>query len=85
MKPELQRIFDATPEDGPRSKLEPFCELIFAWRQQKRSYRRISQLLGEHCHVTVTPSALHDFVKRRTKRWTVEMKFAEHPPSVRIQ
>ena len=33
MKPELQLIFDTTPEDEPKSKLDPYRELILRWRR----------------------------------------------------
>jgi hypothetical protein len=67
MKPELQQIFDNTPEDGPRSKLEPYRELILRWRRQRKSYRRITKLLAEKCGVHIGRTALNEFVQRRLR------------------
>jgi hypothetical protein len=66
MNPELQRIFDSVPEDEPRSRLEPYRELILRWRRQGRSYRRIRELLVEHFGANIGKSALHKFVQRRS-------------------
>jgi hypothetical protein len=65
MDAHLQEIYDSTPLDEPRSKLEPYRELILSWRRQKRTYRRIQELLREKCGVRVSPQALHQFVRRR--------------------
>jgi hypothetical protein len=67
MKPELQQIFDNTPEDDPRSKLDPYRELILRWRRQGRSYRRICQLVTEQCSIKVSLATLHGFIERRSR------------------
>jgi hypothetical protein len=67
MEDRLQTIFDETPEDEPRSKLEPYRELILRWRRQGRSYRRICTLLAEKCGVQIGRTALHEFVQRRSR------------------
>ena len=66
MNAELQRIFDNASEDEPRSRLEPFRDLILAWRDQGRSLRRIRELLAEHCGISVAGSTLCQFLKKRT-------------------
>ena len=63
----LQEIYDSTPLDEPRSKLEPYRELILLWRRQKRTYRRIQELLGEKCGVNISIGQLHKFVQSRAR------------------
>src|SRR6266567_3052027 len=67
MKEELQRIFDSVPEDKPRSRLEPYQELILRWRRQGRTYRRICDLLAEKCDIKVADMTLHEFVQKRSR------------------
>jgi hypothetical protein len=67
MIPELQRIFDSVPDDEPRSRLEPYRELILRWRRQGRSYRRICQMLNDRCKVKVAYAPLYRFVQRRSR------------------
>ncbi len=62
----VQRLENLPPEE-PRSRLEPLRELILAWRQQGRSYRRIQQLLREKCQVDVAYETLRRFVQRRQR------------------
>ena len=62
---ELVKRLENLPPDEPRSKLEPLRELILAWRQQGRSYRRIQQILREHCQMDVAYETLRRFVQRR--------------------
>jgi hypothetical protein len=83
MNAELQRIFDEVPDDAPRSKLEPYRELILRWRRQGRSFRRIQKLLREQCSVSVGIGPLHAFVKRRSRpRKSSEPLQLECPASV---
>jgi len=67
MNEDLQRIADSVPEDEPRSRLEPYREVILRWRRQGRSYRRICQLLGDKFELKVGRTALHEFVRRRSR------------------
>ena len=67
MKDELQQIFDSVPEDAPRSRLEPYRELILRWRRQGRTYRRICRLLNDRCKVKVAYGPLYRFVQRRSR------------------
>jgi hypothetical protein len=64
---ELVKRLENLPPPEPRSRLEPLRELILAWRQQGRSYRRIQQLLREHCKVDVAYETLRRFVQRRER------------------
>lgn len=67
MEAHLQAIFDSVPEDAPRSRLEPYRELILRWRRQGRSYRRIRELLAEKCSLKVADMTLYEFVQRRSR------------------
>jgi hypothetical protein len=67
MDAHLQAIYDNTPEDGSRSRLEPYRELILLWRRQGRSYRRIQHLLDEKCNVSIAYEPLRRFVQRRSR------------------
>ena len=67
LSPELQRIFDNTPEDKPRSRLEPYRELILLWRRHGKSYRRIQALLADKCQVGIAYEPLRRFVQRRNR------------------
>lgn len=67
MNAELQRIFESIPEDTPRSRLEPYRELILRWRRQGRTYRRIKTLLADQCSIQVSTTMLFKFVKSRSR------------------
>ena len=67
MNEELQQIFDSAPGDEPKSRLEPYRELVLRWRRQGRSYRRICQLLREKCGLNITYLPLYEFVQRRSR------------------
>jgi hypothetical protein len=64
---EEQRIFDNTPEDESRSRLEPYRELILLWRRRGRSYRRICRSLQEQSGCSVAHSTLRRFVQRHSR------------------
>ena len=67
MNGDHQRIADSVLEDEPRSRLEPYREVILRWRRQGRSYRRICKLLGDKFNLKVGRTALHEFVWRRSR------------------
>jgi hypothetical protein len=67
MEDRLQKIFDSVPADEPRSRLEPYRELILRWRRQGRTYHRIRQLLIEQCDVKVAYVTLYRFIQRRSR------------------
>jgi hypothetical protein len=82
MNAELQRVFDSTPDDEPRSRLEPYRELILQWRRQGRTYRRIRQLLAEKCGVRVADMTLHEFVQRRSRPRHAEPELRSEPIAI---
>lgn len=64
----FQAILDSLPPKPPRSRLEPYRELIREMRRRGRTYREIAQVLAEKCQVRVAPSTVHDFVRIRSRR-----------------
>ena len=61
--PDFKEILDNLPEKPPRSRLEPYRELILEMRRRGRPLREIAKVLAEKCGVSVVPSTIHDFVK----------------------
>lgn len=61
----FQAILDSLPPKPPRSKLEPYAELIHELRRRGRSYREIAAILGERCGVRVGIHTVHNFVRVR--------------------
>ena len=62
MNEELQSILDQMPARPPRSKLEPYRDLIRNLRQKRKTYREIAAFLHQHCNVGVHYSTIYDFV-----------------------
>jgi hypothetical protein len=50
------------PAGPPRSKLEPYRDLIRNLRQKRKTYREIAAFLHQHCNVGVHYSTIYDFV-----------------------
>lgn len=67
MDPKFQAILNALPADPPRSRLEPYCELILEMRNRRRSYREIARVLTQSCNLRVGTSTINDFVLARPK------------------
>ena len=67
MDDKLQVILDSLPEKRPRSRLEPYCELIDELRRRGRTYREIARILVEKCQLQVSRSTVHDFVRGRSR------------------
>jgi len=82
MNQELQQIYDSVPEDEPRSRLEPYRELILRWRRQGRTYLRIRQLLEEKFSVTVSRQVLTRFIRRRSRPRKVQTEPEIEQPTI---
>jgi hypothetical protein len=67
MDDRLRQILETLPEKPPRSRLEPFREFIAKLREQGRTYRNIAVILAERCEVHISASAIHDFVRIRSR------------------
>ena len=63
MDRKFQDILDTLPERSPRSRLEPYRELICELRKRGRTYRDIAGILAEKCQLRVSVSRVHDFVR----------------------
>jgi hypothetical protein len=78
MDANLKRILDELPDKPPRSRLEPYRELIEELRSRGRTYRDIADILAEKCGVQVTGSGVHDYLKSRSR---AKAKRAESKPN----
>jgi hypothetical protein len=63
---DIQAILDRLPPKPPRSKLEPYAELIQELRKRGRSYRDISGILAACCGVSAGAHTVYNFVRTRT-------------------
>jgi hypothetical protein len=65
---DFKEILDNLPDKTPRSRLEPYRELIVEMRRLRRPLREIAQVLGEKCGISVVPSTIHDFLNADLRR-----------------
>src|ERR1022692_35631 len=63
---DIQAILDRLPPKPPRSKLEPYAELIQELRLRGRSYRDIASILTACCGVSAGAHTVYSFVRTRT-------------------
>ena len=68
MDGQFQDILNGLPDKPPRSRLEPYRELIDELLRRGRTFREIAQILGEKCHVKTAASTIHDFVQVRSQK-----------------
>jgi hypothetical protein len=68
MDSEFRNILESLPEKPPRSRLEPYGELIDGLRRRGRTYRDVVEILAEKCQLQVSISTLHDFLRARSRR-----------------
>ena len=66
MDERFQAILDSLPPKPPRSRLEPYGELIHELRRRGRSYREITAILADRCGIRVGVHTLYNFVRVRT-------------------
>jgi len=67
MDAKFQDILNTLPEKPPRSRLEPYGELIDELRRRGQTYRDIAGILAEKCQLQVSVSTVHDFVRVRSR------------------
>jgi hypothetical protein len=60
-------ILNNLPAKQPRSRLEPYSELITEMRKRGRTYREIANILKKACGLKVGASTVNDFVLARSK------------------
>jgi hypothetical protein len=63
----FEAILNSLPAKEPRSRLEPYSELITEIRKRGLSYREITQVLKKACSLKVGTSTVNDFVLARSK------------------
>lgn len=68
MDERLQKLLAEMPERPPRSKLEPYAEVIRELRKKRRTYQEIAAFFREHLQLSVAPSTIHEFVKTRARQ-----------------
>jgi hypothetical protein len=56
-------ILEGLPNKSPRSRLEPYQELIIELRQRGRTYREIERIPVDQCQVRVSRSTINDLVR----------------------
>ena len=62
MNDRFKEILDNLPLKPPRSRLEPYRELIRELRRRGTTYRKIAEILGDKCQFETSASTIHDFV-----------------------
>jgi hypothetical protein len=60
-------ILNNLPAKQPRSRLEPYSELITEMRKRGRTYREVVHVLKKDCGLKVGTSTVNDFVLARSK------------------
>ena len=70
MDTKFEAILNSLPAKEPRSRLEPYSELITEMRKRGRTYREITQVLKKSCGLKVGASTVNDFVLARSKSRT---------------
>jgi hypothetical protein len=70
MDAKFEAILNSLPSKEPRSRLEPYSELITEMRKRGRTYREIAQVLKKTCGLKVGASTVNDFVLARAKSRT---------------
>ncbi len=66
----FEAILNSLPSKEPRSRLEPYSELITEMRKRGCTYREIAQVLKKTCGLKVGASTVNDFVLARAESRT---------------
>jgi hypothetical protein len=89
MNESLRQLLDSVTDAPPRSKLEPYTDVIRELRRKRQTYQQISRFFAEHLGIAVASSTIHAFVKVRARRRgrlcyeisdSAETFFASAPP-----
>ncbi|HTF72408.1 MAG TPA: hypothetical protein VK638_58045 [Edaphobacter sp.] len=83
MDERLQQIFDSVPAEEPRSRLDPYRELILRWRRQGKSHDRIRQLLSDKCGVKVAYGPLYRYIQRRSRPRQIQPEVETEQPAMK--
>jgi hypothetical protein len=68
----IRQILAELPHRRERSSLEPYRELVLEMRRLGYSYREMARLLADRCGVKISHAAVHNFVRRHTRRLAAE-------------
>jgi hypothetical protein len=82
MDDKFQDILDSLSEKPPRSRLQPYGELIDELRRRGRTYRDIAGILAEKCQLQVSVSTVHDFVRVRSRTTRKSAKHQRTTPRI---
>jgi len=66
----FEAILNSLPSKEPRSRLEPYGELLIEMRKRGCAYREIVQILKKTCGLKVGASTVNDFVLARANSRT---------------
>jgi hypothetical protein len=69
----FKAIIGSLPDKKPRSRLEPYGNLIEQLRKLGWTYREIERILSEKCGIHAPRCTINDFVRRR-RRWNVKVQ-----------
>jgi hypothetical protein len=64
---DANKILDNIPERPGPSKLAPFESVIYSLRRKRRTYREIAAILASEFHLTVSKTAVHEYVRVRAR------------------
>ena len=67
MEPKFEAILKNLPPQVPRSRLQPYSDLIREMRKRGRPYREITEVLHAHFGVSAGISTVRDFVRQHLK------------------
>ena len=67
MDENIEAILSSLPDKKPRSRLEPYFELIQELRRRGRTYREIAGILASKCNLRVAVSTLHEYMRIRSE------------------
>ena len=67
MDAKFEAILTSLPSKEPRSRLEPYTELITEMRKRGHSYREIAHVLAKTCGLQAGTSTVNDFVLSRKR------------------
>ncbi|MEO8663192.1 MAG: hypothetical protein ABI693_32340 [Bryobacteraceae bacterium] len=80
MEKSISEILNAIPPNPPRSKLEPYYDLIRELRQRSKTYREIAKVLKDHVGLRVDHTTICDFVHLRARRARTQRHVEQLPP-----
>jgi len=76
-KDQLLQLLDELPEREPRSRLDPYRELVAEMRRRKYSYREISRFMAERCGVVICHNAVRNFINRHVSEIAATLQLDE--------